>query len=292
VWAVDTGWVSVGSWVHHVGQVMGRAHSLFGTAPAAPQLGSGSSLASAGDLVRGGAATMSGQSGVVAAGYQTFAQDAGPALDHAGATDGSLNGQLNGAATSDSDGRSSSSAVVTAASTDTSTLGPTTGTPAGQRALIAALRGRVAEQGRVINTYHQLDGRLAATLRNLQYARRQGGGAMSMAGLIAVDRVGEQCGVGGVMGVGKRVDPVGPKAAEVVVDTGHDDRGLQVAQAHHQVACVGVGGEVDFCEGQALFLEGFDHRTALHAGRLGVDDDGIHFSTFLLFASSFLLSYC
>ena len=148
----DTGYVSVDAWVRHVGEVMGRAHSLFGAPQVGPDLGAGASLASAGEAVRGGAATMSGQSGVLAAGYQSFADDAGPALDQAASNDGALNGQVSGAAASDTNGRSSSSAVVTAASADTSTIGPATGTPSGQRALIAALRGRMAEQLRVINS--------------------------------------------------------------------------------------------------------------------------------------------
>ena len=55
-----------------------------------------------------------------------------------------------------------SDAVLTAASTDTSTLAPVSGTPGGQRAFVAALRARVAEQARVVNAYKQLDARLAA----------------------------------------------------------------------------------------------------------------------------------
>jgi hypothetical protein len=165
----------VGALVRQVGEVLGRAHSLFGTPAVGEGLGAGPGLAGAGALVRGGAAGMSGLSGVLPASYGIFAADAGPALDNAAGADGALNGQLGTAAASDASGRTTSGAVLTAASTDTSTLAPASGTPAGQRALVAALRAQVAEQAQVVNAYKQLDARLGAMLRELQYSSRGGG---------------------------------------------------------------------------------------------------------------------
>jgi cell wall-associated NlpC family hydrolase len=148
-------------------------------------------------LVRGGAAQMSGLSGALPASYGIFAADAGPVLDSAAGADGALNGQLNNAATSDTSGHTTSGAVLTAASTDTSTLAPATGTPAGQRALVAALRARVAEQLQVVNAYKQRDARLAAMLRNLQYSRGGGGGGGNPMGSMPFSGLG---GGGGGLG--------------------------------------------------------------------------------------------
>jgi hypothetical protein len=183
----DTGCVSVGALVQRVGEVLGRAHSLFGDPPASGGVAAadaGSGLAAAGDVVRGGQVRMSGLSGVLPVNYGGFATDAGAALDGAAGTDNNLSGQLQDAAGADRSGRSSSGAVVNGAATDTSSLAPLSGTPAGQRALVAALRARVAQQQQVLNAYTTRDARLAATVRSLLYSRRGGsGGGMPMGGM-------------------------------------------------------------------------------------------------------------
>ena len=200
----------MGALVRQVGEVLGRAHSLFGTPAVGQGLGASSGLAGAGALVRGGAAQMGGLSGVLPASYGIFAADAGPALDNAAGADGALNGQLNNAASSDTSGHTTSGAVLTAASTDTSTLAPVSGTPGGQRALVAALRARVAEQAQVVNAYKQRDARLAAMLRSLRYSR--GGGGMPM-GSMPFSRIGG--GGGGLGGLGGLVSPLGTLASSV-----------------------------------------------------------------------------
>jgi hypothetical protein len=203
-------YVSVGALVRQVGEVLGRAHSLFGTPAVGQGLGAGSGLAGAGSLVRGGAAQMNALSGVLPASYGVFAADAGPTLDHAAGADGALNGHLSTAATSDASGHTTSGAVLTAASTDTSTLAPVSGTPGGQRALVAALRARVAEQAQVVNAYRQRDARLAAMLRNLHYSRRNDRnplGSMPFSGLGG--------GRGDRSGFGRLASPLGTLASSV-----------------------------------------------------------------------------
>jgi hypothetical protein len=59
--------------------------------------------------------------------------------------------------------------VVNGAETDTAGLVTVSGTPAGQRALIATLRARLAQQQQVVNAYKARDARLAAILRSLGY---------------------------------------------------------------------------------------------------------------------------
>ena len=186
VGGLDTGCVSLGALVQQVGQVLNRGHALFGDPLAGGHtaaLDSSTGLAAAGDLVRSGQARMAGLSGRLPTAYGDFAARAGPALDDAAGTDHALGGQLQAAAGSDQSGRANSGAVVDGAATDTAALSPMTGTPAGQRALAAALRARVAQQQHIVNAYRIRDARLATMVRSLAYARRgAAGGGMPMGG--------------------------------------------------------------------------------------------------------------
>ena len=179
----DTGWVSVGALVQRVGETLGRGHALFGDPSACGDAGAGQSatgLATAGAVVRGGQRRISGLSGALPAGYTRFATDAGPALDAASDADTTLTNNVREAADADRLGRQSSGAVVNGAAADTAALAPSTRTAAGQRALISALRGRLAQQQQVINAHQARDARLAAMVRSLAYSRRSGGGRMPM----------------------------------------------------------------------------------------------------------------
>ncbi|BBX54586.1 hypothetical protein GCM10009645_33980 [Mycolicibacterium poriferae] len=175
----DTGFVSVGAVVAQVGEVLGRAHSLFGDPPASgqgPAAGSVMKLSGAGDLVRSGQAQMAPLSGQLATNYSTFAGGAGPALDTLAGNDRALSTQLDDAARSDRTGRTSSGGVVNGAAADTNGLAPFTNTPAGQKALLVALRQRVAQQQQVVQAYKTRDAQMAAMLRSMAYG---GGGAGS-----------------------------------------------------------------------------------------------------------------
>ena len=178
VWVADTGFVSVGAVVAQVGEVLGRAHSLFGDPPASgqgPAAGSVMKLSGAGDLVRSGQAQMAPLSGQLATNYSTFAGGAGPALDTLAGNDRALSTQLDEAARTDRTGRTSSGTVVNGAAADTNGLAPFTNTPAGQKALLVALRQRVAQQQQVVQAYKTRDAQMAAMLRSIAYG---GGGAV------------------------------------------------------------------------------------------------------------------
>ena len=178
----DTGFVSVGAVVAQVGEVLGRAHSLFGDPPASgqgPASGSVLKLSGAGELVRSGQAQMAPLSGQLGTNYSTFAGRAGPALDTVAGTDRTLSTQLEEAARSDRTGRTSSGGVVNGAAADTNGLAPFTNTPAGQRALLVALRNRVAQQQQVVQAYKTRDARMAAMLRSMAYGGRNGVGGGS-----------------------------------------------------------------------------------------------------------------
>jgi hypothetical protein len=132
---------------------------------------------------------MSGLAGALPVHYARFAHDAVQALDAATGTDARLRGRVRAAGRADCSGWASSGAVVHGAESDTTGLAAVSGTAAGQRALIAALRARVAQQQHFVDAYKARDARLAAVLRSLAYRGagrgRSGGmplGAMTFGG--------------------------------------------------------------------------------------------------------------
>jgi peptidoglycan DL-endopeptidase CwlO len=169
--------VSVGALVAQVGEVLSRAHSLFG-APSggAAALDAGSGLAGAADGVRRTGQQISNLAGALPAHYRGFARDAVRALDAAAGTDTRVGGAVGEAGRADGSGWASSGAVLSGAHADTAGLAPVSGTPAGQRALIAAWRARLAQQQQVVNACRARDARLAAAVRALAYSRGAGGG--------------------------------------------------------------------------------------------------------------------
>jgi hypothetical protein len=62
-------------------------------------------------------------------------------------------------------------------------LAPSSGTAAGQRAILSALRARLAKQQQVITAFTARDARLASVLRSLSYGRGGLGSGMSMGGM-------------------------------------------------------------------------------------------------------------
>jgi cell wall-associated NlpC family hydrolase len=169
--------VAVDTLVAQVGQALSRAHALFADPPASggsTACGAGSRLAASGSLVRASVAQMSGLSGEMPSRYGDFAAGAGWALDDLASTDDGLGAALDNAAGADRSGRTNSGGVVAGAATDTASLAAVARTPAGERALIAALRSRVVQQQRVVAAYRARDAHLAGLLRSITYARRAG----------------------------------------------------------------------------------------------------------------------
>jgi cell wall-associated NlpC family hydrolase len=180
--------VTVGAIIEHVGGVMGRTHSLFGDPPRSGGSevgGAAAGLSDAAHATGRNRTLMSGLSGEFASSYDTFAADAGPALDGLADLDGEVSGRLEDAAGSDRDGRAASGAAIAGATTDAVALTPFAQAPAGERALLIALRRRVVQQQRVVTAYRLRDARLAALLRSMTYAGGAGvgpGGAMPLGG--------------------------------------------------------------------------------------------------------------
>jgi hypothetical protein len=159
-----------------VSEALGRGHALFGVpllAGGIPAKGSDQGLATAGELALAARARMASQSGAWATRYSAFATEAGPALHAARTADDGLGETLYAAADADRAGRRSSGSVLDGAVADTAALAPSSGTARGQRAIVNALRARVAQQRRLIAVARIRDAQLASVLRSLSY----GGGA-------------------------------------------------------------------------------------------------------------------
>lgn len=174
LWLLDTWYVAVGALVAQVEQVLDRAHALFGdpqVSGGSAALGAGSRLASAGERVRGGQ-QMSRLSGQMPSRYGVFVAGAGSALDDLAGTDDGLGAALDDAAGTDQSGHADPGAVVAGAAADSAAVEPISGTPAGERALIVALRTRISQQQRVVAAYRARDAQLAGLLRSVAYARR------------------------------------------------------------------------------------------------------------------------
>ncbi len=170
--------MSIGAVVQQVGEVLSRAHSLFGdpmTSGGSAARSAGSALTGAGAVLRGGLAQISGLSGEFFTGYAAFAGRRAPSLDSLAGSDQRLSDHLHDAAGADRTGRATSGGVLSGAAADTSAFAPYTTTPAGQKALIAALRARLAHQQRVVAAYKVRDARMAALLRSMAYSARAGG---------------------------------------------------------------------------------------------------------------------
>ncbi|WP_308289844.1 NlpC/P60 family protein [Mycolicibacterium mageritense] len=186
--------MSSGAVVRYVDEVLGRAQSLFGQPEASggsPARSAVSLVNGAGELVRGNATRIAPANGQFAATFTSFTNKAAPALDALAGLDDQLGRTLTDAANTDRTGRNDSGQVRNGAATDTRILGPVSGTPAGERALLVQLKGRLQQQQQVIAAYKARDARLAALVRSLSYRGRGstgGGGGFSPASFGGIPR--------------------------------------------------------------------------------------------------------
>lgn len=172
--------------VEYACAVLARAHALFGdpsSAPSSPLAPSGPSLTTAAEhnaVARWHATALSGR---LPASLDAFGARAAGRLEDLASADGQLASRTDAAAVADRTGRSTSGRVLDAAVADVARIAPRAVSPAGQRALVVALRDRVSRQRRVVAAYQARDARMAALVRALDYASGSPGGAhLGMAG--------------------------------------------------------------------------------------------------------------
>lgn len=173
------GWVSLDVVVARVAAALSRGHSLFSPGPidaAAGLSNSSQTLTSLSNRIAASPQTLGAQ-GQFANTYGDVAQRFSGRLSGTAALDAKLSGLLSEAAAADATGRNQSATVVNAAAADTARTAPFTNTPAGQRALLIALRDRVNQQRHVIEAHKARDAKLAALVRQLAYRRNAGTGS-------------------------------------------------------------------------------------------------------------------
>jgi peptidoglycan DL-endopeptidase CwlO len=164
--------VSIDAVVSQVGELLTRAHTLFGDPPASggpAAAGAGAHLAGAGRQVHTGRQQMTGVSGRLAGSHGLFTRAAGAELSHLAGSDEQLGQRLEQAAGTDRRGRAATAAVLDAAAADVAALAPLGDTPAGQHALLSALRARVAQQQGIVEDAQARAAAAAAALRALTY---------------------------------------------------------------------------------------------------------------------------
>jgi hypothetical protein len=120
--------VSLAGVVAQVGQVLGRAHALFGE----PEVSGGGragvagrDLAAGAQRVRSAGAVMAVQSGAGPQDYRGFAAGAEASLEALAGEDDRFGGHLGDAASADRAGRADSGRVRDAAATDVAAIAPT-----------------------------------------------------------------------------------------------------------------------------------------------------------------------
>jgi peptidoglycan DL-endopeptidase CwlO len=174
--------VSLDGLVEHVAHVLGRGHALFSHPhPSGARIQSGEwGLAGVADQVRGAGAPMREVAGALPAHYTRWSAGAARAMDTAIGTDRVLSGRVRAAGHADGAGWTTTATVIDGAATDTAGLGPVSHTPAGQRALVAALRSRLAQQQHVVDEFQARDARLAQMVRALRYPHRGTIGAIPL----------------------------------------------------------------------------------------------------------------
>jgi len=164
--------VSIDAVVSWVGELLTRAHTLFGDPPASggpAATEAGAHLAGACRHVQTGHQQMTGVSGRLAGGHGLFTRAAAAELSDLAGSDEQLGQRLEQAAGTDRRGRAATAAVLDAASADVAALAPLGDTPAGQHALLSALRARVAQQQGIVEDAQARAAAAAAALRALTY---------------------------------------------------------------------------------------------------------------------------
>lgn len=166
--------------IEYACDVLGRSHALFGDPsppPSSPVVGTGPSLAEAADRNTAARHRVTALAGRLPVAIDAFGAGATRRLaDLAGAED-QLASQARAAAAADYVGRAASGRILNAAAADVARLSARVGSPAGQRALLVALRERVSRQRQVVAAYHARAARMAALLRTLSYPPGGSGGA-------------------------------------------------------------------------------------------------------------------
>jgi hypothetical protein len=173
-----TGEVSMDAVVRQIGELLSRSHSLFagpGFSGAPMAAESGARLADAGQWLQAGGDRTAQLAGRMSDGHASFSGSASTELAALAGRDEQLSQHLEHAATAHDLGSAVSAAEIGAATGHTTALAPLMQTPAGQDAVLRALRTRVAQQQRIITDTRAAAAATAAAIRALTYPPATGG---------------------------------------------------------------------------------------------------------------------
>lgn len=169
--------MAVDDFLRRVSDTLSRADSLFGSASDAPLAQraeenvpnglSARQLSDAAEALRRNAAAE--MSGLAATGYNAFAGERASALARLADTDSELNQIIHNAASAETTAAAASRSAVAGWAKHADNQGAAARSPAGQRALIAALRAELGRQQELVRRHQQQAAALAEQLRLLSY---------------------------------------------------------------------------------------------------------------------------
>lgn len=152
----------------HVGDVLARAHTLFGSAgTSSPAADAAHRLSGAAETARRVAAP--DMAGAAVTGYSAFAHQKADALAHLAEADTALGGVLQDAAHAENTAAAASRSIVSSAATHSESLADDTGKAARHRALVAALRSEVRGQQDLVRRHQEHANELSERVRLVSY---------------------------------------------------------------------------------------------------------------------------
>lgn len=155
--------------VRNVGDVLGRADTLFGTADPDAASTAADRLTDATDAIRSGQEHAAEMTGDVVTNYAEFAQGTRDALDHLSGVEGDLGHRLQDAAEAVHAASTASHSAVDVVSSASDALDHLGDSPSVEMAVLHALRAQVGQELALIRTHQAVAEQLGAQLRGLGY---------------------------------------------------------------------------------------------------------------------------
>jgi peptidoglycan DL-endopeptidase CwlO len=171
--------MSLEALVHEVGQALGDARRLFGSAPVPGGWGAGGGLGSGRNAVSqaNGAAAQT-WSGAGGSNYVATGRGQVTALDSVISADKGTTAGLGGSADASARGRAGMDAVVDDTRAGVAAIAPSTDTPVGRQQLVTHLQSQLQRAKVLLQVSEQRNIALAGMIRNAAAGYRAGGAAM------------------------------------------------------------------------------------------------------------------
>jgi hypothetical protein len=156
--------------VRNVSDVLSRADALFGAANNdLPATAAANQLTGAADAIRSGQELAAAMSGDTLTNYADFAQGRHDALEQLSGAESDLGLRLQEVTEAVTAAKATSQSALDVASSASDALDQLAETPAGETAVIAALRAQVAGQLALIRTHQAIAAQFGEQLRGLNY---------------------------------------------------------------------------------------------------------------------------